>query len=79
LLRAAHGRAGYHWPHETDLAALRAGRALTELVSRCVERGVGRGQRGSSSGEALGVADPEAVFGPAVAGWTEELARVRAG
>ncbi len=73
----------HYWPHETDLAALRAGRALTELVSRYVERAVvaarAEGIGWPVIGEALGVADPEAVLGPAVAGWTEELARVRAG
>ncbi|MFH8982933.1 hypothetical protein [Streptomyces varsoviensis] len=73
----------HYWPHETDLAALRAGRALTESVSRYVERAVvaarAEGIGWPVIGEALGVADPEAVFGPAVAGWTVELARVRAG
>ncbi|WP_432013982.1 hypothetical protein [Streptomyces cucumeris] len=73
----------HYWPHETDLAALRAGRALTDLVSRYVERAVvaarAEGIGWPVIGEALGVADPEAVLGPAVAGWTEELARVRAG
>lgn len=73
----------HHWPDETDLAALRAGRALTELVSRYVGRAVvaarAEGIGWPVIGEALGVADPEAAFGPAVAGWAEELARVRAG
>ncbi|MFG2163287.1 hypothetical protein, partial [Streptomyces olivaceus] len=72
-----------HWSEGTDLAALRAGRALTELVSRYVGRAVvaarAEGIGWPVIGEALGVADPEAVFGPAVAGWAGELARVRAG
>ncbi|HKS48038.1 MAG TPA: hypothetical protein VJT49_23590 [Amycolatopsis sp.] len=73
----------HYWPHEADLAALRAGRALTELASRYVERAVvaarAEGLGWPAIGEALGLADPEAVFGPAIAEWTEELARVRAG
>ncbi|MGW0492863.1 hypothetical protein [Streptomyces olivaceus] len=72
-----------HWLEEADLAALRAGRALAELVSRCVGGAVVaarvEGIGWPVIGEVLGVAGPEAVFGPAVAGWAGELARVRAG
>ncbi|MFF7803050.1 hypothetical protein [Streptomyces olivaceus] len=74
---------GHHWPDGTDLAALRAGRALTELVSRCVGGAVVaarvEGIGWPVIGGVLGVAGLEAVFGPAVAGWAEGLACVRAG
>ncbi|UOG81065.1 hypothetical protein [Streptomyces sp. CB09030] len=72
-----------HWLEESDLAALRGGRVLTELVSRCVGGAVVaarvEGIGWPVIGEVLGVAGPEAVFGPAVAGWAEGLACVRAG
>ncbi|GHI97953.1 hypothetical protein TPA0905_74240 [Streptomyces olivaceus] len=65
------------------MAALRAGRALAELVFRCVGRAVVaarvEGIGWPVIGEVLGVAGREAVFGPAVAGWAEGLACVRAG
>ncbi|WP_224299192.1 hypothetical protein [Streptomyces olivaceus] len=74
---------GHHWSEETDLAALRGGRALAELVFRCVGRAVVaarvEGIGWPVVGGVLGVAGLEAVFGPAVAGWAGGLACVRAG